>query len=43
MAPKLFGTASEIRTIADFSFSFISTVYLSTAFHSATCAKSALP
>jgi len=36
MAPKLLGTASEMSTIADFSFSFISTVYRSTARCSAT-------
>jgi hypothetical protein len=39
----LFGTASETSTIPDFSLSFISTVYLSTAFRSTTCAKSDLP
>jgi len=43
MAPKLLGTASEMSTMADFSLSFISTVYLSRAFQSATWAKSALP
>ena len=39
----LFGTASEITTIADFSFSLSSTVFLSTALKSATCAKSDFP